>query len=200
MSIEVVAEKPGLHQVGAEVLGRSWGWYLALGIVLVVIGTFALGSAMLFTLTSVVLFGWLLIAAGLLEAFHAFWRKKWGGFFVDLLTGILYVVVGFMIVANPAASAVSLTLLIALFLIFSGISRIVIALTVQVHNRAWLALHGVIVLLLGISIWNNWPLSGLWVIGLFVGIELILNGWSLIMLSLAAKRLSRTPATEAAVA
>jgi uncharacterized membrane protein HdeD (DUF308 family) len=124
-----------------------------------------------------------------LQAAHACSCKGWGGFFIDLLTGILYVVVGFMVVANPGTTAVALTLLIAMFLIFGGIFRIVVAAVVRFQNWVWLLLHGVVNLLLGIAIWRQWPLSGLWVIGLFVGIDMLFNGWSLVMLGLAAKNL-----------
>lgn len=179
----------GLHLVGLEELKRSWGWFLALGIALLLLGTIALGASVAMTIVSVLLFGWLLIVGGVLEAVHAFWRRRWSGFFIDLLTGVLYVVVGFMLVANPAASAVALTLLIALFLMFGGIFRIVTALSVHFHNWGWLLLHGVINLLLGILIWEQWPVSGLWVIGLFIGIDMIFNGWSLVMLALAAKNI-----------
>jgi uncharacterized membrane protein HdeD (DUF308 family) len=94
-----------------------------------------------------------------------------------------------MIVANPVATAETLTLLIALLLMFGGIFRIVAALAVQFPHWGWLVLHGAVNLLLGIAIWRQWPWSGLWVIGLFVGIDLIFNGWSLVMLALAAKKL-----------
>jgi uncharacterized membrane protein HdeD (DUF308 family) len=178
----------GLHLVGFNELKRNWGWFLALGICLILLGTVALGSSVFFTLASVVLFGWLLLVGGILEAVHAFWRKQWSGFFIDLLTGILYVVVGFMVVANPGATAITLTLLIALFLMFGGVFRIVTAIILTYHHRAWLLLHGVINLLLGIAIWHQWPLSGLWVIGLFIGIDMIFNGWSLVMLALTARK------------
>lgn len=195
----VTNQLAGLHQVGIESLRKNWGWVLGLGILMVVLGTIAVGSACLMTIASVLLFGWLLIVGGALEAIHAFWRKAWGGFFIGLLGGILYVVVGFMIVANPAASAVALTLLISMFLIVGGAFRLVTALAVRVQHWPWLALHGVVNLVLGIMIWRQWPVSGLWVIGLFVGIDLLLNGWSLVMLGLSAKRLpasgEHSPAT-----
>jgi uncharacterized membrane protein HdeD (DUF308 family) len=191
----------GLHLVGLQELRKNWGWFLVLGIALLVLGTIALGASVAMTIVSVLLFGWLLIVGGVLEAVHAFWRRKWSGFFIDLLTGILYVVVGFMLVANPAASAVALTLIIALFLMFGGIFRILVALSVRFHNWGWLLLHGAINLLLGILIWQQWPLSGLWVIGLFIGIDMIFNGWSLVMLGLAAKNIPEevaAPASETA--
>ena len=180
----------GLHLIGLGELKKNWGWFLGLGIALVVLGTIALGVSVATTIVSVWLFGWLLIIGGVLEGVHAFWRERgWGGFFIDLLTGILYVVVGFMMVANPAETAVSLTLLIALFLMFGGIFRIVVALILRFPHWGWLVLHGAVNLLLGIAIWRQWPLSGLWVIGLFVGIDMLFNGWSLVMLGLAAKKL-----------
>ena len=89
----------------------------------------------------------------------------------ESLVPILYVVVGFMIVANPGAAAVTLTLLIALFLMFGGIFRIVVALILRFPHWGWLFLHGIVNLLLGIAIWRRWPWDGLWVIGLFIGIE-----------------------------
>lgn len=180
----------GLHLIGLGELKRNWGWFLTLGIALLVLGAIALGASVAMTIVSMVLLGWLLIIGGILEGVHAFWRERaWGGFFIDLLTGVLYVVVGFMILANPAETALALTLLIALFLMFSGLFRIVVALILRFPHWGWLILHGAVNLVLGIAIWRQWPLSGLWVIGLFVGIEMLFNGWSLVMLALAAKKL-----------
>lgn len=186
-----------LAQIGTEELRKKWGWFLGLGALLIVVGTIALGSAFLMTVFSMVLLGWLMIFGGVLEAVHAFSCKKWSGFFIDLLTGLLYVVVGFMIVANPAASAEVLTLLIAVFLIFGGIFRVVLSISVQYQNWGWLLFHGVISVVLGVLIWRQWPYSGLWVIGMFVGIDMIFNGWTLVMLALAAKNMPEGKATEA---
>ncbi|MGB7951617.1 MAG: HdeD family acid-resistance protein [Candidatus Binatia bacterium] len=178
-----------IQLTGVGELKRSWGWFLALGIALIVLGTIALGSALVMTIASVFFFGWLMIIAGVMEAVHAFWRKRWAGFFLDLLTGILYVVVGWMMVTNPKESALLLTLIIAMFLLFEGVFRIVAALSARYPHWGWVLLNGVISLVLGLMIWRQWPYSGLWVIGLFVGIEMLFNGWSLVMLSLASRRL-----------
>src|SRR5262247_574861 len=174
---------------GAEELRRSWGWFLGLGIGLIILGVIAIGSAFFMTIASVWLFGWLLIIGGVMEVVHAFWHKRWAGFFLDLLTGILYVVAGWMMVTNPAESALLLTLIIAMFLVFEGVFRIVSALTARYPHWGWVLFNGIISLILGISIWQRWPYSGLWVIGLFVGIEMLLNGWSLVMLGLTAHKL-----------
>ncbi|QDU79527.1 acid-resistance membrane protein [Polystyrenella longa] len=178
-----------LHLVGAEELGKRWGWFLGLGILLVVLGVIALGASVTMTLATMVFIGWLMIIGGILQTVHAFTCKAWSGFFIDLLSGILYTVIGFMIVANPGSTAITLTLLIAMFLIFGGLFRIIVAIAVRYQNWVWLLLNGVVSLILGIAIWQQWPLSGLWVIGVFVGIDMLLNGWSLVMLAFAAKSL-----------
>jgi uncharacterized membrane protein HdeD (DUF308 family) len=175
---------------GVDMLRRGWGWFVALGIFQIVLGVIAVAASEFVTLASVVLFGWLLLIGGVLSVVHAFWQKEWSGFFVDLAMGILYVVVGFMVVGNPLAATETLTLLIALFLFMGGIFRIVAALAGKVQNSFWVLLNGFVTLVLGIMIWRQWPLSGLWVIGLFIGIELIFYGWSLVMVGLTAKRLS----------
>jgi uncharacterized membrane protein HdeD (DUF308 family) len=178
-----------LSRVGVEEVTKNWGWFLTLGILLIVGGSAAVGSAFLMTVFSMKLLGWLMICGGVLQAIHALRCKEWSGFFIDLLTGLLYVVMGFMIVANPDTTAAAMTLLISMFLIFGGIFRILVALVLKFQNWGWLLLHGGVNLLLGIAIWRQWPLSGEWVIGLFIGIDMMLNGWSLVMLGLTAKNL-----------
>ena len=170
-------------------LHQHWLRFLVFGVALIVLGAFAVGSAVLTTVLSLVLYGWLLVIGGILEIAHGIWRQSWSGFFVDLAIGVLYMIVGIMVVANPAASAIALTLLIAMFLIVGGIFRIVAGISARYHNWGWLVLHGVVSLLLGIGIWEQWPESGFWIIGLFIGIELLVNGVALVMLGMAAKRL-----------
>ena len=178
-----------IQLTGADEIRRSWGWFLGLGIVLIILGMIAIGSAFLMTIASVFLFGWILLIGGVMEVVHAFWHKRWAGFFLDLLTGLLYVVVGWMMVNNPQESALLLTLLIAMFLVFEGVLRIVTAITVRYPHWGSVLFNGIIYLLLGILIWRRWPVSGLWAIGLFVGIEMLLNGWSLVRLSMTGRNL-----------
>lgn len=178
-----------LHLVGVGELQKRSGWFLGLGIVLVILGTIALGSSMIFTLASMVFIGSLLVAGGILQVAHAFLTRRWGGFFVDLLIGVLNIVVGLLIAGHPTAVAAALTLLIAVFLILGGIFRIALALAIRFHHVFWLVLHGVVSVALGVLILQEWPVSGLWVIGTFIGVDMIFNGWTLVMLGLAARKL-----------
>ncbi len=155
----------------------------------IILGTIALGESFLMTIFSVVMLGWLLIIGGVSSIVHAFMERHWGGFFIDLLTGLFYAIAGFIMISNPGETAVTLTLVISMFLMIGGVFRIVEALIGALPHRGWVLLNGVITLVLGIMIWRQWPLSGLWVIGLFVGIEMLLYGWSLVMLAIAAKKM-----------
>jgi uncharacterized membrane protein HdeD (DUF308 family) len=176
-------------QIGdLDELRKNWGWFVALGVILIILGAIAVGAAVTATLVSMVFLGWLMVIGGILQAGHAFWREKWSGLFLDLFIGILYIATGAMVLANPAATALALTLLISLFLLIGGIFRIGVSFAVPFHHRGWILFNGVIAVLLGILIWTQWPLSGLWAIGLFVGIDLILNGWALVMLGLVVAR------------
>jgi uncharacterized membrane protein HdeD (DUF308 family) len=163
------------------------GWLLALGIVLIVVGTFSVAVAVVATLASVLLFGWLLLFTGAIEAGYAFRHSKWSGIVLHVVNGVLSVVAGFLLVANPAAGALVLTLLMAMFFMIGGLFRIVTPLVLRLPHRGWLLLSGVVTLLLGIFIWRQLPGAAVWVIGTFVGIDMIFIGWSWVMLALAVR-------------
>jgi len=171
-----------------EEFRRNATWFLVRGVILVILGLIAVGRAVSVTLASMYFFGWLLIIGGVVEAVQAFWQRQWGGLIFHLLSGVLYAVVGFMVLGNPAAGATALTLIIALFFLIAGAFRIIVSLTMRFPEWHWLLLNGAITLLLGLLIWKQWPSSALWVIGLFIGIELIFTGSAWVMLSLAARR------------
>src|SRR5205823_929025 len=106
---------------------------------------------------------------------------------LHLLTGVLYLIAGVLMLEHPVEAAAGLTLLIAANLLIGGLVRIVLAIAERFDGRGWVLFSGVISVLLGAGIWRQWPLSGLWVIGLFVGIEMLCNGVSWVMLGLAAR-------------
>jgi uncharacterized membrane protein HdeD (DUF308 family) len=178
-----------LGWAGLGELKRSWGWFLAMGIALIILGVIALTFSILATVATVMVIGWLLAISGIVQAVHAFGRRPWSGLFLDLFSGVLSFVVGLVLVFRPLAGAEALTLLIAVFLFVSGVFRIAASLAHRFHNFGWLLLNGIINVLLGAMILWQWPVSGLWVIGLFVGIDMLMNGWSAVMLSMAARSL-----------
>ena len=130
-----------------------------------------------------------MLAGGIAEIASSFSAGRWSGTLIHLLIGVLYVVVGLMIIEQPEDSAIQLTLIIAIFLMISGVFRVVSALSERFTGWGWVLLNGGVTLLLGLLIYKQWPFSGLWVIGMFIGIDLILNGWAWIMLSLGIRKL-----------
>jgi uncharacterized membrane protein HdeD (DUF308 family) len=177
-------------------LRKDWGWLLALGIGLVVIGIGAISVPLLATVGIVAVIGILMIVAGAAQIVSALSSAKWSGVFLYLVIGVLYVVTGFFILENPLEGAAGLTLLLAVFFFVSGIFRIVFALRERFPAWGWTLLNGTVTLLLGIIIWRQFPVSALWLIGLLLGIDLIFAGWTWIMLALAVRRVAKTESTE----
>ncbi len=169
-------------------LHRHWVWFLILGLFLVAVGVFGLIASGLLTLASVLLIGWMLLLTGLVIAIDAFWVHRWTGFFVQLAFGILNLVVGGLLIARPAAGALALTLLLGASLFVQGVFRVAVAATATIEGKGWLVVSGIASLLLGLLIWGEWPTSGVWVIGLFVAIDLIFYGWWLVSAALAARK------------
>ncbi len=176
----------GLYGYSLEDFQKNRGWFLALGILLIIGGTLAIIYDVAATLLSVLFFGWLLIIVGAIEAVQSFWQPRWGGFFLHLIVGILAVVVGFNLVSSPMEGALVLTLVMAIYFLVIGIIRAVSAVAMRFPGWGWVFFSGVITFILGILIKSQWPATGLFIIGLFIGIDLIFSGWSYVMLSLAA--------------
>lgn len=174
-----------------EVLRGEWLWFLVLGIVLIVLGTIAIGAPFVTGIATAVIFGALLLVAGIAQLVGSFWTRDWSGFFLNLISGILYVVVGLLFVRDPGDALLAMTLLLACGLMVEGLFRVLGSIMYQFPHWGWVFLGGLIDLALGVMIWIQWPVSGLWVIGLFVGISMIYNGWTWVILGLSLKRWSK---------
>jgi uncharacterized membrane protein HdeD (DUF308 family) len=158
-------------------LRAKWGWIVALGVVYVVAGFVALGSVVMATVASVLVVGVMMIVAGVAEIISAFQIKSWGKFLIWALLGLLYIVAGFVTFENPLFAAVLLTLLLGASLVASGVVRIFLAFNMKRESPwIWVALSGVITLLLGLLILARWPINSIYILGLFLGIDLIMAG------------------------
>ena len=165
------------------------GWIVALGVVYVIAGLIALGSVVFATVVTVFVVGVMMLLAGVAEVVSAFQIKSWGKFLLWVLLGVLYIVAGFATFENPLLAAALLTLLLGFALIASGVMRIVLAFSMkQEMPWVWVAVSGVITLLLGLVILAHWPVSGLYILGLFLGIDLIIAGLGWIGIGLGLKR------------
>lgn len=166
---------------------ENWGWFLSFGILLVILGSLAIGAATFTTFLSVFLIGLLLLTGGIAKVIYSFWSKDWGGFFTSLLVGLLYGITGAIFIGKPIQSAAALTLLIGSLFVVSGSFKIVSSFIGRFANWGWLLFSGIISLVLGIMVLAEWPSASLWLIGVFVGIDLIVYGWTWVILSISIR-------------
>jgi uncharacterized membrane protein HdeD (DUF308 family) len=174
---------------GIEPLRAKWGWIVALGIVYAIVGLVALGSVVTATVASVLVIGIMMVIAGVAEVINAFQVSTWGKFVLWLLLGVLYIIAGLATFENPLLAAAFLTLVLGMCLIVSGITRAVLAFSMK-EGMPWIGvlLSGAITLILGLMILARWPVSSLYILGLFLGIDLLVAGVSWIGIGLGLKR------------
>ncbi|MAK55942.1 MAG: hypothetical protein CML17_08885 [Pusillimonas sp.] len=169
-------------------LSDHWGWFVALGAIMVALGLVALGHVVAATLVSVVFIAVLMIIGGIGQLIHAWRLKQMSGFLFWTIGGILYLGAGVLALLRPETGAWLLTLLFGATLIGSGALR----LWIWFNNRAqqgwqWLALSGVVTLLVGLLIAFGWPGNSVWVLGLILGIDLLIQGWTLLFIGFALR-------------
>jgi uncharacterized membrane protein HdeD (DUF308 family) len=182
----------GTTQVGeqsleARALEKGWGWLLGLGLVFIILGIIALGSPYVLTLAVDLMLGWILIIGGIISIVSAFFSGNWGKFLLILLSGIIFVIAGILLLANPLKGVLTLALILAAFLLVEGIFKIIYAFQMKsTQNWGWVLVSGIISLVLAILIWAQWPAS-IVIIGFLVGFYILFSGISMVMLSIAAR-------------
>ena len=186
----------GCGAAGAELLKREfehlrsdWWWLLLYGVLLTLCGTVAIVVPPLATGGVLIVLGIALIVGGVATIILAFWAGKWSGLLVQLLVGVLYLVAGFTIFDMPVRAALVMTAFIAALFIIVGAFRVLAAMMVRFPHWGWALFNGIVTFLLGVIIYRQFPQSALWVIGLLVGVEMLFNGWTWIMLSLAIRKI-----------
>lgn len=174
-----------------DALQNSRRLFIIEGILFLILGILAVALPVVFTIGVELMIGWLFVIAGLVQGYRAFKNYQRSGFALSLLTALIYLLFGILLVANPIAGALSLTLILTFFFLFDGISKIIFAFRLRpLSNWGWLLFSGLISLAMAFIIWSGWPQTGLWVIGLLVGINLIFTGTSLLMLGLSLPKSS----------
>lgn len=166
----------------------QWKWLFFTGLVLVLLGILALLAPLVATITSVVVFGWVLLLGGIMQLIFAITNRQNSHFLMQALIALLTGLTGILMLLNPTLTAMALTLLLAVFFISIGIFRIFTTLILRFPHWGWVLVGGVLSLILGILMLVHWPSSALWVIGLFIGIELLFSGWTFITTALVFKK------------
>jgi uncharacterized membrane protein HdeD (DUF308 family) len=172
-----------------QLITEKWGWFLALGIVLILAGIAAIAFPLVGTIVAKTFLGWLFLIAGIVMIVHAFQAPGWKGFLWELLVGILYAFAGGYLAFFPFTGLITLAIVLAVLFIAEGIVEVIQAFRVRPHEGwFWLLLSGVAALAVGLLIAADLPGSAVWALGLLVGINLLFSGWSYVFLALAGRR------------
>jgi len=189
MNGDTTTPATGPAVIDPEAIKASRGWFMALGIILILLGTAAILAPFVFSYAIKVMIGWLLLAGGVFQIVHAFQARKWKGALLHSLAALLYLAAGVYLLAFPLRGLFTLTLILAIFFMAEGFLKIILSIQIRSQGQwGWLLFSGLISLGLGILIYNDLPSSAAWAIGLLVGINLIFLGWSLVMMAAALKR------------
>ncbi len=189
-----VVEAACERHVGHELhhLRSSWCWFMALGILLVVCGTAAVVYPVLSSVAAISVLAAVLMIAGIATIIGAFWAGKFSGVLVHLLVGLVYLAAGFVVTEQPALiTLLMITIFVAVAFMVIGVFRSLAALLIRFPQWGWVLLNGAVTFLVGLIIYRHLPFSAVWVIGLLVGIELLLNGWTWIMLAMELRSIPK---------
>lgn len=167
---------------------ENWGWFLALGIALVIGGIILIAAPLATSIAVTILIAAVLFFGGLVQIYNSFKTTGTSSFLWSLITGVIAVIGGIVIYVNPLAGTFALTLVIAAIFAAQGVSQILLAFKLRPHEGwVWVLIAGVVSLAAGIMIWMDLPGSAAWALGLIAGVSVLVNGWSYIAIALAAR-------------
>lgn len=167
----------------------EWWLLVVLGLLLVLAGIAALTVPFLASVAAAFMFGWILILGGVLHGVHAFRTRRRGSLLLGLLIAVLYVIAGIYLLAYPLVGVATLTLVLGWLLVVNGVLKLAAGWSLRGSDRVWMAINGILTLILGIVIVASWPQTALWVIGLFLGVDLFLTGITLIAAGFALRQM-----------
>src|SRR5215468_1416090 len=176
-------------------LRQSWGWVMALGILLILTGVLCIVADVTATFATIIIFGWFLLVSGIIALVHALRVHTWSGFLLSFLSALLRGFTGFFLIRYPTVGAFALTLIIASFFLVGGIFRAIGAAMMRFPQWGWSVFSGIVSVILGIILLAELPTSSLWFIGFAVGVDMIFEGASLIGVASALRRLPQVVAT-----
>lgn len=175
------------ERLSAEV-AENRSWFIALGVLLIILGVIAIGAPYVTTIAVKIVLGWLFLIGGIVQIAHAFYTQSWKGFFGNLLIGLLYAAAGVWLAFFPLTGIITLTVLLAMMFIAEGILKFLIGLQVRpLDGWFWILLSGVVAIAIGIMLFMGLPSTATWAIGLLVGIDLLSSGIALVLTASLAK-------------
>lgn len=189
MSLDAAAEV--FRQAMRETVRRYSLWYLIQGVLLVVAGVFAILYPIISSVAVIVLLGWLLIASGVLQGISLIGARHVPHFWLQLISFVLSVLIGFLFLRDPEQGLLTVTLLLIVFFMAEGLSKVVFALTIRPFpNWGWVLASGLVGIVLSLILWASMPVTAVWLIGLLLGIELVSVGAAMAYLAWQVRQAS----------
>ncbi len=189
MSLDAAAEV--FRQAMRETVRRYSLWYLIQGVLLVVAGVFAILYPIISSVAVIVLLGWLLIASGVLQGISLIGARHVPHFWLQLISFVLSVLIGFLFLRDPEQGLLTVTLLLIVFFMAEGLSKVVFALTIRPFpNWGWVLASGLVGIVLSLILWASMPVTAVWLIGFLLGIELISVGAAMAYLAWQVRQAS----------
>ena len=164
------------------------GRMLVLGTAVVLLGAVATMLSVMATVVPVLFLGCLLLFAGVVEAVSGLKATEWGGLLLHLVNGTLAAAAGVLVLIDSGLGALVLTLFMGVFFVEVGLVRLVVSITTRLPHRAWIALSGLIALVLGLIVWSQLPEGAVGSMGALVGVDVMFAGWAWLMLGIAVRQ------------
>ena len=175
LSLDAAAEV--FREAMRDTVKRYALWYLIQSVLLIAAGFLAIIYPVLSSEAVVVLLGWLLIISGVVQGLSLIGAGQVPHFWLQLISVILAVLIGCLFLRDPAQGLVTIALLLIVFFMIEGISKVVFALTIRPFpNWGWVLASGLVGIALALILWANLPVTALWLVGVLLGLQLISVG------------------------
>src|SRR6266446_1911055 len=182
MTLEAAAE--AFREAMRQTVKRYSLWYFVEGILLVAAGVLAIIYPVISSASVVFLLGWLLIVSGILQGLSLVGARHVPHFWLQLISVILAVLIGLLFLRDPGQGLLTIALLLIVFFMVEGISKVVFALTIRpMPGWGWVLSSGLLGIILSLFLWVGLPVTAVWLIGLLLGIELISVGAAIALLA-----------------
>jgi uncharacterized membrane protein HdeD (DUF308 family) len=184
MAMTMAQASAAMREAMRETIKRYSTWYLLEGVLLVIAGVVALIWPYVASVTLIFLLGWILIVSGVLQGIGLIGAKDVPHFWLQLVSAVLALLIGILLLRNPDAGLLIMTVLLIVYFFVEGISKVIFAMNIRPFvGWLWMLLSGIVGLLLGAYLWANMPVASEWVLGVLLGIQLIVEGAALAFLA-----------------
>ena len=178
-----------------DAFGAHWRLMMFQGVVMIILGVLAVAAPVIATIAIDIWVGWLFLFSGVIGLIALFSSHHIPAFLWSLITAALSIALGILLIWKPVEGALSLTFLLTAFFLVEGVFQIATSLVYRDSlpgTWGWMLASGVSDLLLVSIIVLGWPATGVWVLGLLVGINLFMSGWAIVMMAFAGRQATKT--------